>query len=176
MTLCPCPQTWLTGLMVNHHFRVRVVGVHVRIRPQLLGQRLLASLSRFHADTFLSASGRPRSGVEHNDLQLRAAGCAACCGETGSGQRCRPRSNCLSRFDMFEGAGGLPSSLGTNWIKPFPSRLVPWTASILTPASPRIAPRRKSPGVSCTVTLNSTAITPFHPFASGLRSVPSGCG
>jgi hypothetical protein len=27
MAFCPRPQTWLTGLMVNHHFRIRVLGV-----------------------------------------------------------------------------------------------------------------------------------------------------
>src|SRR5262249_2697764 len=44
-------------------------------------------------------------------------------------------------------------------MKPLPSRLVPWIASILTRASPRILPRRaRVPGVSCTVTLNSTGI------------------
>jgi hypothetical protein len=53
----------------------------------------------------------------------------------------------------------LSASFGTNWMKPFPSRLVPWIASMLTWASPRSMPRRASvPGVSCTVTLNSTAI------------------
>src|SRR5262249_28549020 len=53
----------------------------------------------------------------------------------------------------------LSSSFGTNWMKPLPSRLVPWIASMLMRASPRILPRRaKVPGVSCTVTLNSTGI------------------
>src|SRR5262245_24244930 len=56
----------------------------------------------------------------------------------------------------------LSSSFGTNWTKPFCSRLVPWIASILTWASPRIIPRRASvPGVACTVTLNSTANSPL---------------
>jgi hypothetical protein len=29
MAFCPRPQTWLTGLTVNHHFRVRVLGVQL---------------------------------------------------------------------------------------------------------------------------------------------------
>src|SRR6266545_2103403 len=56
----------------------------------------------------------------------------------------------------------LSGSFGTNWMKPSPSRLAPWIASILTRASPRILPRRaRVPGVSCNVTLNSTAISLF---------------
>src|SRR5215475_13828080 len=58
-------------------------------------------------------------------------------------------------------------------MKPFPSRLVPWIASILTRASPRIMPRRaRVPGVSCNVTLNSTAIARCPALVSALAPQP----